>query len=189
MENTSKLTVKQDKFCWEYVKLGSKSAAYRAAYSTKNMTSKTVNEKASRLSSNGKIRARVEHLQKELEERNKMTLDKVVSAISEIALFDIAELYDEQGNFKSIHEIPKSIRTAINSIKITEEFQGFGKDKESIGFIKEVKIINKLDVYIELMRYFGGYKQDNEQKAAVFNSAEAREKRVEELVAKAKRNN
>lgn len=176
-----KLTPKEEKYSQEYVKTGNKSEAYRLSYSTKNMTSKTVNEKACRLFQRGKVRARIKQLQEQLAERNKMTLDKVVQGIAEIATFDIAELYDEKGNFKNIHDIPRHVRTAITGIKVTEEFEGFGEDRTSIGFTKDIKIINKLDAYKDLMKHFGGYKVDNAQKADRVPSREERDAFLKEI--------
>jgi len=163
-KSTQRLTPKQEKFCQEYIITGNKSEAYRNSYSAGNMKSETINNKAYQLMLREDIRARVEQLQNELKKRNEITLDKVIKGIADIATFDIAELYDENGVFKNIHDIPKNVRTAISGIKTLEEFDGYGKDKESIGFTKDVKIINKLDAYRELMKYFGGYELHNKQK-------------------------
>lgn len=43
-----------------------KSDAYRSAYNTKGMSDKTINEKASLLASQDKIRARIQELRKEV---------------------------------------------------------------------------------------------------------------------------
>ena len=56
------LTVKQEKFCQEYVKIGNASEAYRIAYNTSGMLPATVNRRAKDLMDNGKIRARTEEL-------------------------------------------------------------------------------------------------------------------------------
>ncbi len=57
------LTPKQDKFAQAIALEGmNKSDAYRSAYDTSRMTDKTVNEKASLLASNDKVRARIKEL-------------------------------------------------------------------------------------------------------------------------------
>ena len=62
MENPDKLTRKQEIFC-EYVVNGKTySDAYRKAYNPKKASNKTINEKASRLMAEDKIRARVESM-------------------------------------------------------------------------------------------------------------------------------
>lgn len=69
------LTEKQEKFAQSVV-LGEMnySDAYRSAYDTSRMTDKTVNEKASLLASQDKIKARI------LELRNETITPKVMSA-------------------------------------------------------------------------------------------------------------
>src|SRR5262249_60670019 len=51
-----------------YIKTGNASEAYRQVYDT-NASAKTINEKASRLLAEGKVRARVEALQGKVTER------------------------------------------------------------------------------------------------------------------------
>lgn len=62
-----KLTIKQKNFCNYYLETGNASEAYRRSYSCDNMKDETVNVKASELLNNGKITARVEQLQAELQ--------------------------------------------------------------------------------------------------------------------------
>lgn len=69
------LTAKQDKFAQAIaLEEMNQSEAYRSAYNTKGMTDKTVNEKASLLASQDKIRARIKEL------RNTSMTPKVMSA-------------------------------------------------------------------------------------------------------------
>jgi len=78
------LTVKQEKFCIEYIKTGNKSEAYRQAYNTENMASDTINRKAFELSENGKIKARIEQLQKEVSKRNDVDIDWCIQQLKVI---------------------------------------------------------------------------------------------------------
>ena len=155
------LTPKQEKFCQEYVKYGNKTVAYKNSYDTETMNVATVNNSAYKLFNKPEIKARIEQIQSELAKRNKMTLDKVVKAISDIATFDIADLYDDKGKLLPLNEIPKSARSAITKLKTFE----LKMDGEVIGENKEVFLANKLDAFEKLMKYFGGYEKDNEQKA------------------------
>lgn len=56
------LTAKQEAFCLAIVSGLSQADAYRKAYDASRMQAKTVQEKASRLMADGKVRARVEEL-------------------------------------------------------------------------------------------------------------------------------
>lgn len=73
-----KLSPKRELFCQKYVEIGSKSLAYRVAYTTQNMKPETINNKAYVLSNKDEIRARVEELQKALTDKNLYELEESV---------------------------------------------------------------------------------------------------------------
>lgn len=160
------LTKKKEAYCQAYMESGDKSAAYRQAYDADAMNKNTVNTRAWELHKESEVTARIEELQSELRERNKVKIDDVLSVLSDMIKFDISELYDENDNLKSIHDIPKQHRQMISSLKVFEEFQGSGMQRELIGYTKEVKTLNKLDVIEKFMKHLGGYEKDNNQKAA-----------------------
>ena len=69
-----KLTVKQEKFCQEYVANGGKASdAYRAAYSAQDMKPETINNKAYILTKKGEIWARISDLRKKIEEESNVS--------------------------------------------------------------------------------------------------------------------
>lgn len=155
------LTIKEENASQAYIRLGDKSAAYREAYSCSNMKPETINRRAFDLFNKGKIKARIEFLQSEIVERNKVTIDEVVENLADMLRFDIGELYDDQGRMKPLKQIPKSARLMISSVE-TEEV----KVRNSVvGITKKVKIFDKLGAIEKLMKHLGGYKVDNEQKA------------------------
>ena len=78
--------------------------------------------------------------------------------------FDIADLYEDNGRLKSIHEIPKDSRLVISELSVFEEFEGTGKDRELIGFTKKLKTLDRKGAIVELMKYLGAYEKDNKQK-------------------------
>ncbi len=67
------LTAKQELFCQKIIEGNSYADAYRAAYSSKNMSDKTIHEAASRLVSDSKISARLTELRGELTKATIMT--------------------------------------------------------------------------------------------------------------------
>lgn len=156
-----KLTVKQEKFCQAYVKLGDKSAAYREAYSTSQMKPETINRKAFELYNVGKITARIENLQEEIAERNRLSIDDLVQSLSYMVKFDISDLYDQSGSLRNIHDIPKNARLMIEQLDTLEEKGGQG---EIVGYTKKIRTIKKLDAIEKLMKHLGGYERDNKQK-------------------------
>lgn len=176
------LTPKQEKFCIEYIKTGNKSEAYRLAYDTENMSDETIHVKANELSNNGKVRVRIEELQKDIAERNKIDIDELVQTLANIVRFDIAELYDKNDKLKSIHDIPKEQREAIEELTVLEEYQGYGKERELIGFTKKIKASGKQAAIDKLLKHLGGYEKDNRQKKTEINISDLT---TEELIKRA----
>jgi len=158
------LTEKQERFCQAYIEFGNKSEAYRQAYDAEAMNSNTVHVKACELFKDGNVTVRIEELQKEARERNKVKIDDVLDYLANMIKFDIAELYEEDGRMKSIHDIPKPHREMISSVKVYEDFMSIDGQREKVGETKEVRLLNKLDVIEKFMKHFGGYEKDNGQK-------------------------
>ncbi len=77
------LTPKREKFAQAYVELDCGAAAYREAFTTKNMSDKSVWEHASRLLKDVKVRARVEELKAEHRKRHNVTVDDLLGELEE----------------------------------------------------------------------------------------------------------
>lgn len=163
------LTAKQEAYCQAFVEMNDKSAAYREAYDADSMNVNTVNTKAWELHRNGAITDRIAILQDELRQRNKIKIDDVLGILADMVKFDIAEIYDESGRLKSIHDIPKAHREMIGSVKVYEEYMTIAGQKELIGEVKEVKLLNKLDVIEKFMKHLGAYEKDNQQKSGMLS--------------------
>ena len=161
----SNLTIKQENFCQAYIRLGDKSAAYREAYSTLRMKSETVNNKAYVLSEKDYIRARINFLRSEIKQDNKATISEVLNTLSDMLRFDISELYDSNGNLKSIHSIPKKARLMIAQLEIDEIYV----KNEVVGQVKKIKVFDKMQAVEKFMKHFGAYEKDNGQKQPIVN--------------------
>ena len=80
------LTPKQEAFCKNIVYNSmSYSDAYRNSYNVEKMTDKSINEKASLLKDNVKIRARIEELRAEIDTPRVMSAQKRAEKLSELA--------------------------------------------------------------------------------------------------------
>lgn len=156
------MTPKQKRFCEEYViDLNATQAAIRAGYSKK--TARTI---AAQNLAKLNIQTEVQRLRSEISERNKITIDECVSLLTSMARFDIADCYNEDGSLKSIHEIPKEARLAIEALDIEESRNLSLSDEGAISAVtKKIKTSNRRETLKELLKYLGGYKEDNEQKA------------------------
>jgi hypothetical protein len=96
-----KLTLKQEKFCKEYISTGNASEAYRRSYNIGNMKSETINRAAKQLIDNSKITTRV----KQLTEKYEATVEKTITRLLQAQNFDFRKLYNEDGTIKQPHEL------------------------------------------------------------------------------------
>jgi phage terminase small subunit len=85
------LTAKQEQFVKGIIDGMSQADAYRYAYDTSRMADKTVHEKASRLMSDGKVRARVQEL------RGQMMTPSIMSAQDRLEWLTELIQSDEEG--------------------------------------------------------------------------------------------
>lgn len=67
------LTAKQEKFVQNIIKGMSQADAYRNSYDAKNMSDKTIHEKASKLMSEDKVRTRLAELREKMSDKSIMT--------------------------------------------------------------------------------------------------------------------
>lgn len=133
---TTKLTNKQLAFCREYlVDRNATQAAIRAGYATKG-----AEVTGSQLLRNPKVQSKLTELEKPITEKLEITAEKVLQELANIAFFDPAELYDEKGNLRDIHNIPAPTRRVIASLDVTEEFTNGIKT----GTVKKVRLNSKI---------------------------------------------
>ena len=158
------LTPKQEKFCIEYLKTGNATAAYRHAFTTDRMKPETVNRSAKELLDNHKIAARIEALRKPVVEKTQLTLERVIVENMNVAFFDIRTILDDDGAVKPVSEWPAAAGAAISSMEVLEQYEGSGKDRVFVGYLKKIKLVDKGGALDRLMKHLGGYEQDNKQK-------------------------
>lgn len=159
------LTDKQEKYCQSYIICMNQSTAYRIAYDAEAMNQNSVAREACLLHSDPNISQRIKELQAEAYERNKATIDELVYTLSGMVRFDIADLYDDNGNLLNIKDMPLIARQMISQLD-SDECYGVNEEgrKEVIGTTKKVRTIQKLDAIEKLMKHLGGYERDNFQK-------------------------
>ncbi len=118
----SKLTPKQEMFCLEYlVDLNATKASIRAGYSED-----TARQIGSENLSKPALQDRIQELMAERSAKTGITAEKVLKRLDTIGDVDIGRAYNEDGQLLPIHQIPEDIRKSIASIKVFEEFDGFG---------------------------------------------------------------
>jgi phage terminase small subunit len=158
------LTLKQEKFCLEYIETGNASEAYRRAFNTERMKPETVNRNAKAMIDDSKIATRLQALKKPVIEKMELNLEKVLTENMHLAFFDIRTMFNENGTLKPVSEWSDSIGASVKSIEIDELYEGSGKDRIRIGETKKVQFWDKSAAIDKLMKHLGAYEKDNKQK-------------------------
>lgn len=141
----AKLTPKQEEACQQFLNTGNKSEAFRLAYNCKKMKPETINVKAVQFFNQDKIRIRVQELQSERNERNKIDADYVLKRLVEIDEMDVMDiLNDDLSAFKPLSQWPKVWRRTISGLDLTELFGGSGEERQTIGILKKIKWPDKV---------------------------------------------
>ncbi|MDQ0019010.1 terminase small subunit [[Curtobacterium] plantarum] len=130
----AKLTDKQELFAREYLKdLNATQAAIRAGYSVKS-----AQEQASRLLSNVMVQSRISGLKADRNEEVGIDAAYVLRRLVEIDQMDVLDILLPNGELKPIKEWPKTWRTTLSGMDVTEMA---GDDP---GFLKKIKWPDKV---------------------------------------------
>lgn len=128
------LTDKQEMFCREYlVDLNATQAAIRAGYSVK-----TANRTASENLSKPDIQNRIAELKLQRNEDVGIDAAYVLKRLVEIDRMDVLDILLPNGELKPIKDWPKTWRTTLSGIDVTE------MSGDTPGFIKKIKWPDKV---------------------------------------------
>ena len=118
------LTLKQEKFCQEYMDTGNATEAYRRVYSTSRMKPATVNRNAKALLDHSKISARIAQLKEKLQKTFDIPRERLLyelEAINNAKITDYLHFDGYRLRFKSFDELTDQQIRAIEGIKIDKE--------------------------------------------------------------------
>lgn len=134
-----KLTPKQFLFVKEYlVDLNGTQAAIRAGYSAR--TAHAISEENLR---KPYIAAAIQEAMDKRAERVDLTADRVLEEIKHAAFLDPIDLFSDDGRLLPLKEMPERARRAISGIEVEEIYDGTGKDRQLIGYLKKIKLVSK----------------------------------------------
>lgn len=159
-----KLSAQEEKLVQAYVLTGNQSESYRRSYKADKMDGVAIGVAAARILKRPHVQLRYEELIAGMVERNKITLDDLIDDLARMVRFDPADLYDETGKLKEIHDMDKHARQMLSSLEVEEIYIGAKGEKINIGNVKKVKFYSKLDSIEKLMKFFGAYEAHNRQK-------------------------
>jgi phage terminase small subunit len=138
-----KLTVKQEKYVQGLFAGLSQREAYKQAYNCENMTDKTIDEAACKLSNNSKIATRLKELTDELKNRNIITIERVMQEYAKLGFFDPRNLFRPDGSPKEITELDDETAAALAGLDVQEVYEGYGEDRKFVGYTKKYKLTDK----------------------------------------------
>lgn len=143
MALNGKLSSQKEAFAQEILRdpRNHRQAAINAGYSEKTAT-----QKASGLLNEPKVVARIEELMKERNKRVRVGADDVLRNLADMLDADVIDILNDDGSIKEINHWPPVWRKSISGFEIEELFAGKGKDKHQIGFVKKVKLLDKIRV-------------------------------------------
>ena len=120
--------------------------------------SKNPPQTAERLLKNRKIIRAIGNQQRKTIEKHMVTRDEIVAELSNIALRDLIDLCDEEGNIQcDLRKIPASARRWIDGIEVTQDLTPSGKIR---GQRIKLKLVPKMQAIEYLMKHFGMFAPD-----------------------------
>jgi hypothetical protein len=155
------LTIKQENFCNYYLECGNASEAYRRAYNAANMKDETIWSRASKLLAEYKVSTRVEELRKQANDLSRITKERILKELSNMAFSSISEMHNTWIERKEFDKLTNSQKASIKSIstKVLKKNIGTKEDPQIVDVefvkielydkIKAIECINKMLGYNE----------------------------------------
>ena len=154
------LNAKRKRFCEEYVKtLNATESALKAGYKEKS-----AGQEGHNLLQMPDIQKYLQKLQAGLAKKHAITIDELIKDLAEIKNINIAEIYDENGFIKELHQLPSEFTKCIQEIHETKF--SYGKN-DSEKAVTKIKFYSRLDAIEKLAKHLGFYEKDNEQSRPV----------------------
>ena len=149
--STDKTLEKQKKFAQEYVIDRNGARAAEAAGYAK----KTAKEAASRLLTFVNVQKEILRLEKELQEKNTLTAERVQAEYAKLAFYDPRVLFNENGTFKPINELTEDEVKFIAKVDEEELFKGSGKNRKKIGIVRKISFLNRVNLLRDCAKITG----------------------------------
>lgn len=161
------LTDKQKKFFLEFPKdMNATKAAIRAGYSKKVARVqgcklvKMVRQYAKKKDNTTDNKpASVQTSDQSLTEDTQQEYQRFLTRLNHLAYGDVRRMFDQHNNAIDIPDLPDDVVPLIAGFEITEEFEGRGSEKKSIGFTKKFKLIDPLAAILALGKVRGFFSE------------------------------
>jgi phage terminase small subunit len=133
---------------------------------------------ASRLLTNAKVKAAIEHEMEKVERAAIATKTKVLLELSRLSLTDVGQAFNADGSFKKLQDMPVDVRRCIAGIEVEELFEGKGEERQQVGFIKKIKFWDKNIALTNMGRHYKLFTDVVEQRGDLASRIAEARKRV-----------
>ena len=149
-----------------FMETGSTSKAYRKATGYEGGTD-SAGAMARRILSDKRCQTVIDAWRKMLLENLEVTPGKILAGLARIAFGDIRGFFNEHdGTMKPISELPRTQADMIASFEVEELYAGSGKEREMIGYVKKVRIIDRKGALDSLAKTEGMFLTERKAKAS-----------------------
>jgi len=131
-----------------------KTDCYKQAYDVEAMNENTIHTRAFELFEVPHIAAEVKRRKSEGFKEFHIELDEVLALMADSLKVDPADLFDETGALKAMHDIPKRTRLAMTSFEVVEMDGGLFRPDRTVT---KVKFNPKSQIMDMFMKKFGDY--------------------------------
>ena len=143
------------------------SDAYRAAYNTKGMKARTVNNEASKLMRNPYITARIQELMAPAIAKVTMSREEWLLEMEKIMRGDIRKLFDDFGNPVEVPQLSDNEAAMVEGFEFEETFTKVKSsdgttDAHPTGYIKKYKLTPKIKRALEFGKVMNWYTEKRE---------------------------
>lgn len=155
------LTEKQKRFADEYLIDLNATRAYKTAYlACKNENAAAAS--ASKLLRNPKVTTYIAEKQQALQQKTQITQERVLQEYAKLAFFDPRKLFDDQGKPLDITQLDDETAAALAGLDVNDFYEGFGDDRQFMGYVKKYKLADKKGALDSLARHLGMFTDKTE---------------------------
>lgn len=142
---------KQAKFVEEYlIDLNATQAAVRAGYSAK--TARVIGQENLIKPA---IQAAIQEAKQSRSQKTGITAERVLQEFARIAFFDPRNLLKDDGSPKELGSLDDDTAAAIAGLELQDVYEGFGDERQFVGYTKKYKIAPKLQALEMLAKHTG----------------------------------
>lgn len=158
------LTDLERRFALLYLRDFNAAGAYRDAVRGR-VSENTARVNGHRLLQRPDVQALVRVERDRLLGENDLSAKQALSKLRDMLMFDPRQLFGPNGDPLPIQQIPDALAFSLAGLEVLEQWEGAGKDRRFIGYVKKYKLVDRVSVLDKAMKYHGLFERDNKQAA------------------------